>query len=208
MINQMTSDQPNTRDAILETARRLFHERGYEATGISLILKEAGINSGSLYHFFPSKEALLLGVLESHVLRLVPGVMEPAESASGDPIEGVFGLLGSYRKALEATGCCRGCPVGNLVLEVGDRLPDARRLIDRYFAGWIGYVEKWLVAAGDRLPADVDRRQLAALVLTVMEGAIMQARAASSLAPFDASVSQLRMYFDLLEERACASPGE
>jgi hypothetical protein len=81
-----------------------------------------------------------------------------------------------------------------------------RRLIDLNFANWIARVEGWLVAAGDRLPANVDRHELAKLVLTVMEGAIMQARAASALAAFDASVSQLRVYFDLLEERACAEP--
>ena len=40
---------------------RLFHEQGYSATGIATILREADVNSGSLYHLFPSKEALLVG---------------------------------------------------------------------------------------------------------------------------------------------------
>ena len=50
-------ESPSTRDRILETARRLFHEQGYHATGIATILREAGVNSGSLYHFFESKDA-------------------------------------------------------------------------------------------------------------------------------------------------------
>jgi AcrR family transcriptional regulator len=195
----------DTRTAILETARRLFHQQGYEATGIAQILKEADVNSGSLYHFYPSKEALLVGVLEDHTQRLMPVVMLPAEQATADPIERVFTMLANYRRGLESSGCKLGCPIGNLALEVGDASREVRRLIDLYFSTWTDNVEKWLAAASDRLPADTDRRALARLVLTVMEGAIMQARAAADIAAFDAPVAQLRMYFDLLEERACDS---
>ena len=53
-----------TRERLLETAARLFHEQGYAATGVATILREADANSGSLYHFFPNKDALLAGVLE------------------------------------------------------------------------------------------------------------------------------------------------
>jgi AcrR family transcriptional regulator len=193
----------NTKTLVLKTASRLFHERGYEGTGVSLILKEAGVNSGSLYYVFPSKEALLIGVLEEHAALLIPEVMGPVETVSDDPIERVFALLARYRKDLEMSGCRKGCPVGNLALEVGDRYPEVRRLIDLHFASWVGVVEKWLVAAGDRLPAQVDRRDLAKLVLTVLQGAIMQSRAATNLEAFDACIAQLRLYFDLLEERAC-----
>jgi AcrR family transcriptional regulator len=192
----------DTRTRILEAARRLFYEQGYAATGISTILREADVNSGSLYHFFPSKEALLTGVLDYYTELLVPRVMGPAERTSEDPIERVFGLLALYRAGLEATGCTMGCPIGNLALEVADSHPEVRKLIDMNFNNWIGAVETWLIAAGDRLPPDLDRHELALFVLTVMEGGVMQTRAASSLAPFDASVAQLRAYFDLLKERA------
>ena len=53
----------DTRTKILEVARRLFHEQGYHATGIATILREANVNSGSLYYFCPSKEEQLVGVL-------------------------------------------------------------------------------------------------------------------------------------------------
>jgi len=198
----MTRPAPHTKTRILEAARRLFHEQGFVATGVSTILREAGVKSGSLYHFFPSKEELLLAVLEYYEELLEPRVMGPAEETSKDPIGRVFGLLKLYRSGLESTGCTMGCPIGNLALEVGDSLPKARRLIDLNLKNWIGRVEAWLRAAGDRLPADLDRRALAQFVLTVMEGGILQARAASSLSPFDASVAQLRLYFDLLVERA------
>lgn len=194
----MTAAAQPTRLRILEAARRLFHEQGYHATAIATILREADVNSGSLYHFFPSKEALLTGVLEHYVTLLRPMVMGPAEAAAADPIERVFALLRFYREGLERAGCRVGCPIGNLALEVADDLPEARKLIDLNFGNWAKAVRRWLDDAGDRLPADVDRERLARFVLTVMEGAIMQSRASGSLEPFDASVAELRAYFDRL----------
>ncbi len=202
-----TPEDHPTRARILETARRLFHEQGFHATGVSTILREADVNSGSLYHYFSSKEALLTGVLELYVRLLRPAVMDPVEGMSGDPIGRVFALLGYYRQGLAMTDFKMGCPIGNLALEVGDDNAAARGLIDLNFNNWSAVVEGWLVAAGDRLPASTDRRGLAGFVLTVMEGAMMRARAAKSFAPFDESVNQLRAYFEQLETAAKTAAG-
>jgi AcrR family transcriptional regulator len=191
-----------TRIRIVQTAFQLFHEQGYNATGIATILRECGINAGSLYHFFASKEALLVGVLEYALVLLRPAVMDPAERRSDDPIERVFALLQQYREGMHAWGCKMGCPIGNLALEVADDNVPARRLIHRNFENWILAVKKWLDDAGDRLPRGIDRGKLAAFVLTVMEGGIMQARAAGSLRPFDDSVAQLCAYFEALQQVA------
>jgi AcrR family transcriptional regulator len=188
----------DTRERILDAAARLFHEQGYNATGIATILREAKVNSGSLYHFFPSKEALLVGVLERYVEMLRPCVTDHAEAATDDPVGRVFALLAFYRQGLEMTGCAMGCPIGNLALELADDHAEIRGLIDQNFRNWIAVVKGWLDAAGDRLPPSVDRAGLAQFVLTVMEGGIMQARAAQTVEPFDASVAQLRAYFDAL----------
>ncbi len=196
-----------TRTRILEEAARLFHEQGFAATGVATILRQAGVNSGSLYHFFSSKEAVLIGVLERHLGLLERTILAPAETLSKDPIERVFALLDMYRRALLVSGCTRGCPVGNLALEVGDGKPAARTLIERYFAAWTDRVHDWLVSAGDRLPSDIDRSALSRLVLSVMEGGVMQARGAGSVEPFDATVSQLRLLFDRLQDQAYVRRG-
>ena len=192
----------DTRARLLETAFQLFHEQGFHATGVATILREAGVNPGSMYHLFSSKDELLLKVLEFALDYLEPMVMGPAETASVDPIERVFALLDQYRTRIGANQCRMGCPIGNLALEVSDGHADARALIHRNFENWAGRVERWLVAAGPRLPADVDRAKLARFVLTVMEGGLMQARAAGHLGPFDDSVTMLRDHFARLEAQA------
>ena len=74
--------------------------------------------------------------------------------------------------------------------------------MDSNFGAWTAGIRRWLDEAADRLPADVDRGDLAEFVLTVMEGGVMQARARGSLAPFDASVAVLRAHIDALLARA------
>ena len=193
-----TIPEPETKERILRTAFQLFHEQGFHATGVATIVREAGINPGSLYHFFESKDQLLLNVLEFAIGYLGPAVMEPVESQTPDPIARIFALLDQYRNGMVRHGCRMGCPIGNLALEVSDSNPDARRLIHRNFENWASRVEDWLAEAGDRLPLDVNRARLAHFILTVMEGGLMQARAANDLKPFDESVAVLRDHLNLL----------
>ncbi len=72
------------------------------------------------------------------------------------------------------------------------------------FTGWVALVQMCFEAAGSRLPADVDRRELAIFALTVMEGGVMQSRTHRTLDAFDASVRRLRDYIDRLEIAAGA----
>jgi len=195
VVAQLATFDTNTRERILRTAFQLFHEQGYHATGVATIAREAGVNPGSLYHFFESKDALLLAVLEFALDYLGPAVMDPVERAATDPIERVFVLLRQYRTGMAREECRLGCPIGNLALEVSDGNPEARELLHRNFENWADRVERWLVDAGDRIPPGVDRRALARFVLTVMEGGLMQSRAAGHLEPFDEAADLLRDYF-------------
>jgi len=191
-----------TRARILRTAFQLFHEQGFHATGVATIVREAEVNPGSLYHVFESKDRLLLEVLEFALEYLEPAVMGPAEARSKDPIERIFALLDLYRESMVTLGCRMGCPIGNLALEVSDGNREARDLIHRNFENWIRRVHGWLEAAGDRLPLDLDRVRLARFVLTILEGGLMQSRAAGHLGPFDDSVAVLRDHLEMLQETA------
>lgn len=185
----------STRERLVAAARTLFWTHGYAATGIAQILKEANANSGSLYYFFPTKEDLLVAVLEWYRENLWPAVVQPVFDRVTDPIERIFGILDGYRQGLLFTECQRGCPIGNLALELADSHPAARELLAINFTGWRNAIEECLCAAAGRLPASFDKDQLALFVLTTMEGAVMLARAYRSIEPYDAAVTQLRDYF-------------
>jgi TetR/AcrR family transcriptional regulator, transcriptional repressor for nem operon len=190
-----------TRDRILESARYLFWEKGYTATGMADILERAQANAGSFYHFFPGKEALLLAVLETYLVGLEPIVLRPAFARRPDPIARIFAILAGYRERLLSTGCRYGCPLGRLALEIeAENLP-AHELIARNFAAWTAAVRGCFEAARDRFPPRTDFDALATLVLTTMEGGVLQSRSYRRIEPFDQSVAQLRRYLALLTEK-------
>ncbi len=176
----------------------LFYAKGYAATGMADILKKAKANSGSFYFFFKSKEELLDAVLDWYLANLDPYIIRPIYERCDDPIERVFLLLNDYRDKILTTDFTFTCPIGRLALEIDPAKRKIHQKIAANFNQWTAAVRKCLDAAAYRLPASVDREQLAQLVLTVMEGGVMQSRAQRAIQPYDASVAQLRTYFDTL----------
>lgn len=61
--------------AILNAALKLFNERGFDGTPTSLIAKEAGVATGTLFHYFSTKEELInhlyLSIKEEMILELL-----------------------------------------------------------------------------------------------------------------------------------------
>jgi TetR/AcrR family transcriptional regulator, transcriptional repressor for nem operon len=201
VINQVTASD-NTRDRIVLAGLRLFAAKGYQSTSIVDLLQEADAHSGSFYHFFPTKQDLLLAVLKTYRDGIEPMLLTPAWDGIVDPIAKVFALLAVYRRALENSGCTYGCPIGSLALELHEPDPPVRELLAVNFSGWVSHIRACLEAARNRLPRSLDTEQLATFVLTTMEGGVMQARTHRSLSAFDASVASLQNYFDRLEAAA------
>ena len=202
MSIQVNAPPADTRTRLVTTAMRLFWEKGYGSTSIADVLQAAKVNSGSLYHFFPGKQDLLLAVLDMYRDGIRTMLLEPAWRGVEEPIERVFALLARYRAALEDTDCFYGCPIGSLALELHEPDLAVRERLAANFSAWTDAIEECLAAGAARLPRDLKLRELASLVLTVMEGAVMQARTYRSLASFDAAVRQLREYFEFLQARA------
>ncbi|MEZ6023506.1 MAG: TetR/AcrR family transcriptional regulator [Hyphomonadaceae bacterium] len=192
----------STRDKIVHAAMELFWLKGYNSTSVADLLSRTQLNSGSLYHVFPSKQDVLVGVLEAYRDGIEVMLLEPAWGAVDDPIEKIFALLGGYRTMIVESDCTYGCPIGSLALELHEPDPKVRELLAQNFQNWTAAVERCLAAAGPRLPANTDKQALAQFVLTAMEGGVMQARTHRDVAYFDRAVKQLRAHFKLLEMTA------
>lgn len=183
----------------------LFWLKGYNSTSVADLLSRTQLNSGSLYHVFPSKQDVLVGVLEAYRDGIGEMLLEPAWRGVDDPIERIFALLNLYRGLIVETDCTYGCPIGSLALELHEPDPQVRELLAQNFANWTAAIEECLEAAQARLPEETDRGALAQFVLTAMEGGVMQARTHRDVAFFDRAVTQLRRHFELLE-RAAKTP--
>ena len=192
----------DTRDRIVRTAMELFWVKGYQSTSIADILSRSQLHSGSLYHFFPGKQQLLVAVLEAYRDGIEPWLLAPAWTGIDDPRERIFALLNGYRTNLVASDFTYGCPIGSLALEIHEPDPAVRELLAANFANWTAAIEGCLTDMGDRLPPGTDRRSLAELILTVMEGAIMQSRTFRDIGVLDRNVAMLAGHIDTLETAA------
>jgi AcrR family transcriptional regulator len=188
----------NTRDRIVDSARYLFWERGFGGTSMADLLAHAGVNSGSFYHFFESKEALLRAVLEAYLKAFRPMIVDPAFARTEQPVRRIFAILAGYRERILQTDCKYGCPLGRLALEIDPENRPAHKLIAENFQNWIGVVRGCIEQIKDRLPKTTDPEALATYVLAVMEGGVMLSRSCGSVEPFDRAVAQLREHFRLL----------
>jgi AcrR family transcriptional regulator len=72
----MRADAKRNYDRIVEVAREVFREQGYDAS-LDEVAKRAGVGPGTLYRHFPTRDALLDAIMQSWVLR----VTEAAEKA-------------------------------------------------------------------------------------------------------------------------------
>lgn len=182
-----------TRQRLVVAALELFWEKGYGSTSIADILGRASANAGSLYHFFPTKQDLLLEVLDTYHRGIDAMLLQPAWAGVEDPLQRVFALLARYRKLIEMTECAYGCPIGSLALELHEPDLPVRQRLASNFSAWTDAVERCF-AAVPTLPPEVDRRRLAEFALTTMEGGVMLTRTYRDARYFDRAVATLRDY--------------
>src|SRR5690242_3378550 len=113
-----TSD---ARERLVAAATELFSERAYGAVGIAEIASRAGVQKGSFYYFFSSKEALALAVIDQH-WAWQRGQWEQVLKSEGTALEHLRGIFDAttrmQARALQGTGSVTGCMFGNLALEV------------------------------------------------------------------------------------------
>jgi len=107
------------RQRILETADRLFYQEGVRAVGIDRIIAEAGVAKMTLYNHFPSKDDLIVAVLqhrEQGVLEFFRSAMERHAKKTKSPLRAFFAALKDF---FESPGF-RGCPFQNAAVELAD----------------------------------------------------------------------------------------
>lgn len=97
------------RDKLIQTAQRLFSERGFRATGIDSILEQAGVAKATLYHHFPSKTDLIVEALDGKAREFLHGLEEQIKARSpSDPrgrLIALFDVLGVWFADPEYRGC-------------------------------------------------------------------------------------------------------
>ena len=114
-----TKSNSEARGRILETADLLFYREGIRAVGIDRIIAEAGVAKMTLYSHFPSKDDLILAVLqhrEHTVMHFFQTAMERLGKRHKEPLRAFFAALQEHVEAPDY----RGCAFQNTSIELAD----------------------------------------------------------------------------------------
>lgn len=169
------------RERLIEAGVQLFSQRPYGSIGVAELCARAGVNKGSFYYFFPSKEALALAVIDRH-WTWQKGVWTGILDGPGTMLERLRGLFDATAQmqvdAVTGTGWVAGCLFGNLALEVSSQNEPVRAALQEIFDEQIELISSRLGAAvesGD-LPSLPDVDAAAKAIVAQLEGLVLFAK--------------------------------
>jgi TetR/AcrR family transcriptional repressor of lmrAB and yxaGH operons len=179
-----TRPMPNARqhkENLVRTAMRLFRRQGYAATGLQQILAESGAPKGSLYHYFPGGKEELGEAAVVLAGRLVEEMLaELAERHPADPAAFVAGYCKVMAGWMKESGFESGCPIATTLLETVPESPTMTATGRKVLDGWIETIAHVYAASGAQKREAKARAQL---LVSTMEGALIQARVRGSARP-------------------------
>lgn len=182
------------RERILEAAARLFHQRGLQPTSLDDIVAASGVCRSNLYYHFASKEELGLAVLDRLAERfaadVIEGTLRDERVSARQRLER---FLAAITDGLDAGAYRRGCPFGNLAVELAGDHPEFRDRLSGLFRRWEDAVAACLrdgVRRGEfRSDLDVDR--VATALVSQFEGAVLLCKTYGHAGPVRAAQATL-----------------
>jgi TetR/AcrR family transcriptional repressor of nem operon len=167
----------------------LLSERSYGSIGVAEICAAAGVQKGSFYYFFESKQALALAVIEEHWTAQRNEWTKILEASTPvlDRLRDLFRLTADIQVAsLEGTGSVTGCIFGNLALEMSGQDDVIRQRLQSIFEEQIVMVEHALQEAMDEGQVPVgDAKETAKSVVAQLEGLVLFAKLFNDPAQLD-----------------------
>ncbi|WP_137874754.1 TetR/AcrR family transcriptional regulator [Rhodococcus sp. Q] len=183
----MTTARPRAR--LLSTTITMVQELGVNAAGLTELLKRSNASRNSLYQHFPAGKGQLVETATKIVSRLVQShlaVMADALPTAPSIEQWLDDLLAFWREPLESSDYRLGSFMMAAALDEPDSAVQAAA--GQAFTEWTARLAAGLAAAG---VADATARSTAGLLLSAIEGAIVQSRALESSEPFDDARTQL-----------------
>lgn len=177
----------STREHLIDVGLGLMHRNGYNATGLTDLLKAADVPKGSFYHHFGSKDDFAAAALERYGMREREHAAAVLNDATVPPLKRLRRYFSDLVKIYGQKGAIPGCMMGRFSLELAEVSPRLSKQISATFDHWqqtIATVIRQAVAQRE-LPAGTDPESLAGFLLNSWEGALLRSQAEKTDAPLE-----------------------
>lgn len=183
------------RNAILDAAARVINERGFSHTSVEELIAATGLSGKShFYHYFPSKEALGMAVIDRQFERFT----ERGLAILGEPMIEPIDRLTLFIDTLVALQRDReggsGSPFGNLAGELADAHEGFRLRLDQVFERWTEQLDALLRELGGQLREGVDTVRLARFIVASLEGGMLMTRVTRDVAVMEGIGEDLKRF--------------
>jgi AcrR family transcriptional regulator len=166
----MNDQPPSVKDRLHAVASDLFYRHGYRAVGLEQILTEAKVAKGSFYHYFKSKDDLVVDYLSERREKWLAHLRSRVDALAFDPK--------SRPKALIEVMCeriampeFRGCGFANAMIEIADRTHPIHRVVTDTKEDVRAFIETCLRDAG----LEAQSQALSAQLMIIFDGAMVHA---------------------------------
>lgn len=191
----------DTRQVLIRAGVILLTERGYSSVGIDEILRAAKVPKGSFYHYFGSKEAFGLELINAYAAYFGKKLDSSFLDAAFTPLERVHHFVESAKEGMRKHNFQRGCLVGNLGQEMGSLPESFRARLRDVFRDWQMRTSACLrlAQAAGQVSSSIDCDLLAEFFWIGWEGAVLRAKLEQSSSALEVYAEG---YFRLLSSNA------
>lgn len=200
----MSTKGESTRERLLDTAKTLVMDKGFAGTSIDDILKETGLTKGAFFHHFKGKADLARELVKKYALndlRMFQDFDKDSREHTDDPLEQVMYFLKTFETYISnSEDPAPGCMYAVYTYESRQFDTDVLDFVSDTLRSWTSiYVRKFQEVMDRYEPAlDVTPRQLAEMIVSVIEGGLVLQRAHGDTDTTRRQSEQFRNYLTLL----------
>ncbi|SII74279.1 TetR/AcrR family transcriptional regulator [Mycobacteroides abscessus] len=179
---KLTEKGQATRARILEQAAELIHTKGVAATNNEQLRRVTGISGSQLNHYFPTKESLVMAVIEWQTEQVMR--FDGSEQFAGfDTIEALRSWVDYY--VTHESAYRDGCTLGSLASQIIKSDLQVHDELARAFDQWRNIFRDGLrrMQSLGRLSATADPTQLADLLLSAFQGGMLLTQVQRDVTP-------------------------
>lgn len=171
------SKSDNTKQFIVEQTAPLFNTKGYAGTSMNDIMSATGLSKGCIYGNFENKDEVALAAFD-HNYNLVVEHMKTRIRATDNAIERLLVYPNTYRNYFRYPYLQAGCPILNTATEADDTHPQLKERAQQAVDFWRTSIENQVKRGIERkeIKADTDPVEIAVIMISMIEGAFMQAK--------------------------------
>ncbi len=195
----MLSKAERTRQFIIEKTGPIFNTKGYAGTSMNDLTDITGLTKGSIYGNFENKDEVALAAFD-HNYGTVVTYMKVKIKARQTVIDKLLVYPETYRNFLKIPFLRAGCPILNTATEADDTHPALREKAIDALKLWKTSIERHIRDGIEtkEIKADTHPAAFAAVLMSLIEGAFMQAKVTGKLTELNATMDFLeKMIRDL-----------